>query len=489
MDLADPAPASSAGPIPPPSRSAVRDVLRLAGPAIASGFVGMGYHWVNQFWVGRLGTAPTAALSVATFGIWALYALSMLVSVGLAALVGRYSGGGRTAAASWIGAQGIRWALALAVVTGAAGWWLVPVALSVSDPSPEALALGTEYLRIAYAGAFAAWGLAACEAVFRGHGTTLLPFLVSAGGLVVNLVLDPILIFGDTALDALKDGSSPPVVHGMGVAGAAVATLVSNALSFVVSLAVLRRVRFVGGKRPPDADLRLDARTPLSPGPVPAFDLSVLARLVRVGVPVSCSGIVFVVIYLVLSRFVNEAGGDAALAALGVGLRGEQFAFVVGSGFSAAAAVLVARRLGAHRPDEAATGAWTATRLASLACLAWAIALFVLADPLSRFFLGSGDPVALSHARAYYRIVAFCLVPQCWEVVLEGAFGGAGMTIPPMVVSVLLTATRIPLAAWAASSPSLGVHAIWIVIAATAALRGVFVSLWFARGTWKSRTV
>ncbi len=65
-----------------------RDVLRLAGPAMASGFVAMGYHWVNQFWVGRLGTAATAALSVATFGVWSLYALSALLSVGLAALVG-----------------------------------------------------------------------------------------------------------------------------------------------------------------------------------------------------------------------------------------------------------------------------------------------------------------------------------------------------------------------------------------------------------------
>lgn len=466
-----------------------RDVLRLAGPAMASGFVAMGYHWVNQFWVGRLGTAATAALSVATFGVWSLYALSALLSVGLAALVGRYAGGGRSAAAAWVGGQGIRWAAVLAMVVFAGGYALAPLAFRATGASDEVSRLGTAYLRIAFAGSLAVFPLTACEAVYRGHGTTLLPFLVSAGGLLVNLVLDPLLIFGDTALEALSSGAARPEVHGLGVQGAAVATAISNALALAVSLAVLRRFRYVGGARPSDDELRLDPATPLLPGPVPAFDLSVLFRVVRVGLPVAASGIVFVGIYLVVSRYVHAAGGDAALAALGVGLRGEQFAFVVGSGFSAAAAVLVARRLGAKRPDDAAKAAWTATRLASVACLAWAAALFLLADPLSRFFLGSNDPVALSHAQAYYRIVAFCLVPQSWEVVLEGAFGGAGMTVPPMVVSIGLTATRIPLAVLAASSPSLGVRAIWVAIAATAALRGVCVALWFARGGWKSRTV
>ena len=80
-------------------------------------------------------------------------------------------------------------------------------------------------------------------------------------------------------------------------------------------------------------------------------------------------------------------------------------------------------------------------------------------------------------------------MPQCFEVVLDGAFAGAGLTLPPMVISILISAVRIPLARWAAFDGGLGVAGIWWTIAATAALRGVVVAVWFARGTWKTRSV
>jgi Na+-driven multidrug efflux pump len=124
--------------------------------------------------------------------------------------------------------------------------------------------------------------------------------------------------------------------------------------------------------------------------------------------------------------------------------------------------------------------------MASVISLVWSLALFVFAEPLARLFLPK-DAVAAAHAVAYVRIVSLCLVPQCWEVVLDGAFGGAGMTIPPMIITMTMTAARVPLARWAAFDLGLGVAGIWWVIAATAALRGVATALWFAHGGWKTR--
>jgi Na+-driven multidrug efflux pump len=116
--------------------------------------------------------------------------------------------------------------------------------------------------------------------------------------------------------------------------------------------------------------------------------------------------------------------------------------------------------------------------------------LLAVPEALGRLFLpGAEEVAARAHAVVYYRLVALCLVPQCWEVVLDGAFGGAGLTVPPMVVSVSLTASRIPLAEWAAFRLGHGVTGIWVVIVATAALRGLVTAAWFARGTWKHRTV
>ncbi len=72
---------------------------------------------------------------------------------------------------------------------------------------------------------------------------------------------------------------------------------------------------------------------------------------------------------------------------------------------------------------------------------------------------------------------------------LEGAFSGAGMTVPPMVVTMSLVAARVPLAWWLAVEQGRGLYAIWFVIAATAALRGILIAAWFSRNTWKRRTV
>jgi putative MATE family efflux protein len=466
---------------PPGSpRSLTREVLDLAAPAVLSGFVQMAYHWVNQAWVGRLpdGTTATAALSVASYTVWAFHALTMLLGVGLTALVGRYAGGGRQAVARWVAAQGLRWSIVLSAVAGVVGILLAPWVFSVAHVSEAAAADGTGYVRLFYLFGFSTFLQVACDAVWRGHGTTRVPLVTSALGLALNAALDPILIFGWGPVPA------------MGVEGAAVATAIAATCAAALSLAWLRSRGLLSSVRPPDEEVRLSRATPLAPGPVPALDASVLLRLVRVGLPVALSGLFFVAVYLGLARIVARAGGDAAQAGLGVGIRGEQVAYFLTQGFAMAAGALVARRLGAGAPDAAERAAWRATALASVGCLVWSVLILAVPEVLARLFLpGAADAAARAHAVEYYRLVALCLVPQCWEGVLDGAFGGAGLTVPPMIVSMTLTGARIPLAHWAAFDLGHGVTGIWVVIVVTAALRGIVTAVWFARGTWKRRPV
>jgi Na+-driven multidrug efflux pump len=233
--------------------------------------------------------------------------------------------------------------------------------------------------------------------------------------------------------------------------------------------------------------MRLHEDTPLARGRPRGLDLSVARRLVRVGAPHFAQNLFFVAMYYLLSRVATEAGGDAAQAGLGIGLRGEQVAFIVCSGFSVAASVLVGRSLGEGRPLHAERAAWRATLLAAGACAVWALVLGVLDRPLASLLQVPAE--ADGYARAYWRIVALSLVPQAFEIVIDGAFAGAGMTLPPMLVSITTTAARVPLAWWAAFGLGLGVEGIWWAISLTAALRGVVIALWFSRGRWKTQTV
>ena len=452
------------------------EVLALALPALGSGLVDTAQHWVNQLWVGRLGRDATAGLTVATFGVWGLSASLMLLGVGLGALVGRYVGAGRDGAARWVALQGVRWAWVIAGIVAIVGCVVAPLLFAVAGTGEGASRAGTAYLRIAYVGGAAFTTLVALDAVWRGRGNTRVPLLIALAVLGCNAVLDPLLIFG----------LGP--VPGLGIAGAAVATVLAKGAGAWVSWRALARRGWLSSARPPDDEIRLAPSTPLKPGPIPGLDLSVARRFARVGLPTAAAGLLFVGVYLFLSHIVTQAGGDAAQAGLGAGIKGEQVAYVIGIGFAAAASSLVSHRMGAGRPDVAGAAAWSAVRLASLGTGAWAALLFLARVPLARLFLGDDD-VAVGHAVDYFVIVALCLVPQCWETVLEGAFGGAGMTVPPMAVSGVLTAARLPLAWWFAIERGGGVPAIWVVIAATAAARGICLALWFARGTWKTRTV
>ena len=456
-------------------KSTNREVLDLALPAIGGGLIGLGYHWLNWYWVGKLGATSVTAVAVAMFAAWAFLSLAQLTSSGAAALVARYVGAGKEAAARYSASQGLRWSWALAAATAAAGIALAPQVYAIANTSGEAALIGVPYVRIAFGLGAGQMTQIACEAVFRARGDTRTPFVLGACGLVVNGCLDPLLVFGWGPVPAL------------GVPGAAIATVIATSGVALASFLFLRRRGCLASTRPSDEELRLDATTPLPRGPLPLLDLSMGRRLARVGLPVAGTGVVFVAIYFLLSRVVTDAGGDAAEAGLGVGLRGEQVAFVLGSGFAAAASSLVGRRLGAGLPDLAARSAWRSTLLCAALCAAWSLALLAFGRPIASLFLDAG--AARDHAVAYFTIVSWCLVPQCFEVVLDGAFAGAGLTLPPMVISILISAVRIPLARWAAFDGGLGVAGIWWTIAATAALRGVVVAVWFARGTWKTRSV
>lgn len=479
--MTDAPPAREAGAPRVVAPTSTREILALALPAIASGFVMLGYHWINQTWVGRLegrGPAPVAALSVATFGTWAFGALSGLSGTGLAALVGRYVGAGREEAARYVASHGLRFAVAFGLLVGLLGVACAPLVAEATHVSGEAAAMSTGYLRIFYAAGFASLAQGAADAVFRGHGDTRTPFLVVTGTLVVNAALDPLFIFGLGPIPAL------------GVPGAGLATAIAMTGGATASVLLLRRRGHLSTARPSDEVLRLDPTTPIARGTIPFLDASVMFRVARVGIPTVLSGLFFIGIYLFLSAVVTQAGGDAAQAGLGVGLRGEQVAGVFGMGFSMAASSLVARRLGAGRLDDAARCAVRATIAASLACGTWGAFLLLFADPLAHHFIP--DPAsgaARDFAADFYRVVAPCLLFQAWESVLEGAFSGAGLTWPPMAVSMALTVVRIPIARYVAFDLGGSVRAIWIVISATAALRGLFIAIWFSRGTWKHRRV
>ena len=429
-----------------------RTIARVALPAVASSLLMTLFFSVDTYWIGtRVGASALAAASTAVFWIWLLVSIAEMVSVGLTAVASRRHGEGRGADAARIAGDALMLALVLGTIFGAGGLVLLPDLFAVMHTPPEVSALGIRYLGTYLFGAPLIFGFFAVDAAFRAAGDTRTSFLLLSASVAVTLVLDPVLIVGW--------GPIPP----LGVAGAAIATVSTRAVAFALGLAIVGR------------------RGVLKLGPP---DWRVLAAIVRIGLPTAVTGVVFSLIYVLVTRTATQFG-TPALAALGIGHRVESWLFMIGVGFGAATAAIVGQNLGAGRTDRAARAGWISMGFCSVFGIVACVCELIAPRWFASIF--SHDPAVIVEAATYLRIAAVSQLGICAEIVLEGALGGAGYTLAPMLTSTLITASRIPLAAWAAAR--FGSAGLWWTIALTALGRAVgMVAIWRS-GRWKRSSV
>jgi putative MATE family efflux protein len=313
---------------------------------------------------------------------------------------------------------------------------------------PEVAALGRAYLSTWLLGCPLVFGFFAIEAAFRAAGDTRTPFLMLAGSVCVSIVLDPLLITGVGPFPRL------------GVEGAALASVMVRGGGFLLGLVIAMRRGLLR---------------------IAAPDWRTLPTIIRIGMPLSLSGVLLSVIYMWLTRFTSRFG-TPALAALGVGHKMEGLGFIAISGFALAASALVGQNLGARQEARARE----AVRLTVGYCLAVTVttAAAFLWIPGRLVALFTSDPQVIADGALYLRVIAFAQIGQSFELILEGALAGAGYTFWPQLVSTSLTALRIPLAAW--WSGAIGLLGIWLALSVTAIARGVVMILFWRGGAWRS---
>ena len=429
-----------------------RTIARVALPAVASSLLMTIFASVDAFWVGtRLGADGLAAVSTSLFWIWMMVALGEMVGVGLTAVAARRHGEGRAGAAAHVAGDALVFSLLIGAMVAVAGLLGLRELFVIMETPAAVTTLGVRYLGAYFVGIPLLYGFFAIDATFRASGDTRTPFILLAASVLVTLILDPALILGW--------GPFPR----MGIVGAAIATVCTRGVAFVMGLAIVVRQRLLAFGR-----LRLDS----------------IIAVCRVGLPTAVTGIVFSLIYIVVTRTATRFG-TPALAALGIGHRVESWLFMVGVGFGAATAAIVGQNLGAGDVKRAERAGWLSVALCSTLGLAACIIDLLYAEQLAGLF--TRDATVIVEAARYLRIAAISQLGICAEIVLEGALGGAGETLPPMLASTSFTASRVPLVAVAADR--WGSVGIWWTISLTAIGRALsMIGLW-RLGRWKHKSV
>lgn len=429
-----------------------RTIARVALPAVASNLLMTVFGSVDAYWVGtRVGATGLAAVSTSIFWIWMLISLAEMVSVGLTALAARRYGERRRAEAARTVGEALAFALLLGVIVAGAGLLYLDELFALLGTPADVTAMGRAYLGTYLIGTPLIFGFFVVDAGFRAAGDTRTPFFLLAASVAVTIAIDPILILGLCGVPAL------------GVKGAAVATVATRSLAFLFGVGLLWH------------------RGLLTLGPIRQATIRTIARI---GLPTAATGVTFSLIYVALTR-TTTTFGTPALAALGLGHRIEGWLYMVGVGFGAAAAAIVGQNLGAGQPERAERAGWLIVAYASVLGTFAFVLEIAFAEELAGIF--SNEPAVIAETASYLRIAAVSQLFICAEIILEGALGGAGDTLPPMLASTVLTASRIPLAAWAASE--WGTAGIWWVISITAAARGIAMLGIWRLGRWKRRLV
>ncbi|MEP6679796.1 MAG: MATE family efflux transporter, partial [Betaproteobacteria bacterium] len=253
-----------------------KTLARVALPAVASSLLMTLFFSVDTFWIGtRLGAVGLAAASTSVFWIWLIVSIAEMVNVGLTAVAARRHGERRAEAAARIAGDALLLALVLGALCTLVGRPLLPRMFALMQTPPGVSALGVRYLGTYLLGAPLIFGFFAVDAAFRAAGDTRTPFVLLFASVAVTLVLDPILIVGWGPVPA------------MGVAGAAIATICTRAVAFALGLAIVGKRGVVKFGRP---------------------DFASLASVMRVGLPTAVTGVVFSLIYVMVTRTATPFG-------------------------------------------------------------------------------------------------------------------------------------------------------------------------------------
>ncbi len=434
-------------------------IFRLAGPAMTSMLLMMTFNLIDAWWVGKLGAEQFAGVSAASFTVWALQSVGTLVSAGITAMVARFVGAKDTKQAGLVTGQGVVLSLLIAFVFGFGSFLLQRAAFTYMGLEKTVFASANQYLIYMSLGLAPIFYTYVIDAAFRGMGDTITPMKIIAAALLFNAIFDPFLIFGIGPFPRLEAG------------GAALATVVAHLLAAVMGTVLLQR-----------RQVRITFERQVSR----YISLDYMWRITRIGAPIAFSGVMFSVSYMLLTKVITQFGSEP-LAALGLGHRIEGLAFFAAVGFAVAAETLVGQNLGAKKPQRAEKAAWLT--IAYTAGLLGVISLcfYLFAPNIIRFFIS--DPAVVTEGVSYLRTIAIFEVFLGFEIVFEGAFSGAGNSVPPMAISVPFTWLRIPLAIFLAGSLHLGSQGIWWAIGSTTAVKGIFLALWFKRGGWKTKKV
>jgi putative MATE family efflux protein len=436
-----------------------RAVFLLAVPMVLELVLESTFAVVDIFFVAKLGSSAVATVGLTETFLFLLYAIAMGLSMAVTAVVARRIGEGRREEAAVSAMQAIWIAVLASVPFSLAGILYAEELLRFMGADAWTLQHGYRYMQWVLGGNAAIMLLFTTNAIFRGAGDAAIAMRVLWVANGLNIVLDPILIFGFGPIPAL------------GIEGAAIASVIGRGTGVLMQLWIL----FRGGQH-----IRVLA-TQVN------WNGAVLWNIVRTSLGGIGQMIVAMTSWIFLMRILASVG-SAAVAGATIAIRIMMFTMMPAWGMSNAAATLVGQNLGAQQPERAESSVWRIGWYNMAYLVAVSVAFFAFPREMMRIF--TDDAAVIAIGAEWLRILSYSFFVYGWWMVTVQAFNGAGDTVTPTKINVVFF--------WLIQIPLAWLLALRLDFQATGVFWAVFISetavglftLWlFTRGKWKTAQV
>jgi putative MATE family efflux protein len=436
-----------------------RAIFLLSVPMVLEMLMESLFGIVNVYWVAHLGKEQAAAVGVTESLLTIVFTVALGLSMGTTAMVARRIGEKDPEGAARVAEQSILMGVLISIPLGIAGALFSKQLFQAMNAEAGVSLVGSGYMAVIFGANVVIMLLFLINAIFRGAGDAAIAMRALWIGNLINLVLDPCLIFGL--------GPFPE----LGVTGSAIATTIGRGCAVIYQFTQLS-----GGR------IRVPVRfSRLLP------DFGLMKNLLRISLGGMFQILLATSAWILLMSIVGLFGA-AAQAGYTIAIRIIIVALLPSWGMSNAAATLVGQNLGAQKPERAEKSVWLAGHSNAVFLGGVAVVFVIIPEFLIRIF--TSDPTVIPYGVDALRYISYGYVFYGYGMVMAAAFNGAGDTYTPTVMNLIcFWMIQIPLAYLLAKWTGLETTGVFLAITIAESILAVIAMLVFRRGKWKEQKV
>ncbi|WP_372759853.1 MATE family efflux transporter [Pseudoalteromonas sp.] len=431
-------------------------LLKLGIPIILINILQSAYQLTDAFWVGRLGAAQVAAVSISMPVTFLVIAIGAGFAMAGAILSAQYMGAGQQDKVNHVAAQTMLMVTLTAIVLGGIGYMLSPYFLTLLGVEQQVYGDALKFMHVSFIGVIFVFIYAMFQSLMRGIGQTKVPLIIVSVTVLLNFVLDPLFIFGYGRF------------QGLGVMGAALATLVTQSLAALAGVIIFLRGRH-------GIQLQLKSFYP---------DWRYIKQAFLLGAPgsIELSARAF---GLIIMSFLVASFGTHTIASYGVGSNILQMVMIPAMGLSMAVSTLVGQNMGAGNPQRAAEITKLAILWGLFGLSLVGVCAYYFAEHLVAFFIPD-DAAVITKGAQFIRIMCLTWGGIGVQLCVVAAFRASGNMLNAMLVALLSQGiVQFPAAYILAKHTQLGDNGIWYSFAITNVVIALITYAWFVQGSWQ----